>query len=204
MATECILFDLGGVLVELREAPVRELLCHDGMDPVALVQIWGNAPAVREFETGRIGFETYYRSMRDALGVAMDEATFREAHARFLGDPFPGVMELVAAVRRRFRTALLSNTNAVHVAQLNERSGILQQLDQLFLSHQTGHYKPEPAAYTHVVESLGIPAETILFLDDKPGNITAARAAGMRAEVTAGPEALRERLRPLLQEGCVS
>ena len=43
-----------------------------------------------------------------------------------------------------------------------------------------GLRKPDAAAYAHVVDALGSPAERCVFVDDRAGNCDAAREAGKR------------------------
>ena len=43
------------------------------------------------------------------------------------------------------------------------------------------------AAYSLALEQLAARPEDVIFVDDRPVNVAAARAAGMRAEVFRGP-----------------
>ena len=46
---------------------------------------------------------------------------------------------------------------------------------------RTGVMKPDPRAFGQGAEALGLPAEHIVYLDDMPWNVEAARHAGMTA-----------------------
>jgi putative hydrolase of the HAD superfamily len=70
--------------------------------------------------------------------------------------------------------------------------GIASHFDHLFLSHETGFFKPEPAAYLEVIRKLALAPQQILFFDDKPENVDAARQTGMEAHVVNGPAAVRK------------
>jgi putative hydrolase of the HAD superfamily len=74
--------------------------------------------------------------------------------------------------------------------------GIAGHFDHLFLSHETGFYKPEPAAYLRVIHELALEPHQILFFDDRPENVTAACGAGMSARVVNGPAAIRAVIEP--------
>ena len=50
-----------------------------------------------------------------------------------------------------------------------------------------GLVKPDREAFEFAIEGLDCSADSILFLDDNVINVEAARAAGLRAEVTRGP-----------------
>jgi HAD superfamily hydrolase (TIGR01509 family) len=65
---------------------------------------------------------------------------------------------------------------------------IMASFSDVFLSHQTGVLKPDKAAFSHVLNNRGVAPEEILFLDDNPGNVSAARKIGMNAECAKTPE----------------
>ena len=71
---------------------------------------------------------------------------------------------------------------------------IMASFSDVFLSHQTGVLKPDDAAFIHVLDSLGVSAEAILFFDDNPGNVSAARRMGMNAECAKTPEVVNDAL----------
>ena len=48
-------------------------------------------------------------------------------------------------------------------------------------------YKPDPAIYRLCEERMGLPPAKLLFFDDYPENVAAARALGWQAEVYNGP-----------------
>ncbi|MFG2301223.1 HAD-IA family hydrolase [Actinacidiphila glaucinigra] len=62
------------------------------------------------------------------------------------------------------------------------------------MSCRTGHATPDPAAYRWCRDALREDPARILFVDDRPENVRAAEAAGMRGHLFTGPARLRERL----------
>jgi len=60
----------------------------------------------------------------------------------------------------------------------------------VFLSHQMGALKPDEAAFRYVLNNLGVEPGAILFLDDNPGNVSAARRMGINAGFAKKPEGL--------------
>jgi epoxide hydrolase-like predicted phosphatase len=91
---------------------------------------------------------------------------------------------VVAAVRRLradgYKTAVVTN-NAL---ELRERWRTLVPLEELFDavvdSCEVGCRKPDPRIFEIALERLGgVPPDRALFLDDHPGNIAGARAAGI-------------------------
>ncbi len=69
--------------------------------------------------------------------------------------------------------------------------------DRLFFSCDMGCLKPAPVFYQKIQAELGLPGEAILFWDDAPPNVAAAREMGWQAELYTGFAAFQERMRTL-------
>jgi HAD superfamily hydrolase (TIGR01509 family) len=107
---------------------------------------------------------------------------------------FPGVAELIGNAASQYRVALLSNTNEIHWRQVTAASRLFDEFEHVFLSYETGHYKPEPAAFHDVTEYFDCAPGDIIFLDDSAPNITAARDLGIDARLVAGVSELEREL----------
>jgi putative hydrolase of the HAD superfamily len=178
---EIILFDVGGVLVELGPHPMPP---EFGI-PLAR---YSESSAAIEFEKGFIGAEDFVRRLRDELGIDADVAAMIDHFRRWPIATYPGAIELLNRLRRRFGIALLSNTNEIHWPRFGAEFGLLDCCDRIFASHLLGMMKPEAEIYEHVIDALATAPETILFLDDNPANVAAAASAGMQAELVRGFE----------------
>lgn len=90
------------------------------------------------------------------------------------------------AAGRGLRLAILSN--APHeVARAIDALPWLEPFGTRVFSCDLRAIKPEPAAYHATLQRLGAAAGDVMFFDDRPANVAAARAAGMRAEVFTDP-----------------
>ena len=58
--------------------------------------------------------------------------------------------------------------------------------DLIVYSHEAGMSKPDPRIYQLACDGLGVPAADMVFLDDLPENVTAARQAGMHGVLFEG------------------
>jgi putative hydrolase of the HAD superfamily len=110
--------------------------------------------------------------------------------------------ETVRAVRAAcVRTGVLTNDLSLFYDDESiTRINFLDEVDVVVDCYRTGVLKPDPAAYRLVLNSLDVPAETALFVDDQPRNIYGARAIGMPAllfDVTRPSESWREVIRLL-------
>jgi putative hydrolase of the HAD superfamily len=182
-----VLFDLGGVLVEL---DATEMAALAGLDREAFARRWLRCPWVRDYERGRIPTEAFAQGIAAAWPFRDGPSGFLEAFARWPQGLFPGTETLVADLRRRVRVACLSNTNPLHWARQGPEWGLDRLADARFLSFEIGHVKPDEAAFRHVLDALAVPPGEVLFHDDSPPNVAAARALGIDAETVRGlPEA---------------
>jgi len=105
---------------------------------------------------------------------------------------FPGVHELIRNAARDYRVALLSNTNEIHWRQVNELTDTLAMFDRVFLSYETGHFKPSPAAFHQILEFFACSPGDVIFLDDSEPNIAAARKLGIDARKVVGVTELEQ------------
>jgi putative hydrolase of the HAD superfamily len=98
--------------------------------------------------------------------------------------PYSYVGEVLRALARRYRLALVSNTiiPGDHHRRTLERYGLLRWLDQAIWSASFGRRKPDPAMIHHVLGALGVPARRAIFVGDKlRTDVLAARRANMRS-----------------------
>jgi epoxide hydrolase-like predicted phosphatase len=91
----------------------------------------------------------------------------------------PGMVALVNDLQRQgYQTALLSNVRKTH-ADIKRKLGFYDLFHPLLLSYEIGARKPDPEAYTILLNTLKVPPQTIIFIDNKPENIKAARSFGL-------------------------
>jgi HAD superfamily hydrolase (TIGR01509 family) len=193
MATpRVLLFDLGGVLVDV--ANLRELpaLLPEPMQPEALRRKWVSSPAIGRFECGQCSKEAFATEFSREWGLALAPGDFLERFASWVVAPYPGTGQLLAELDGRFTLACLSNTNAVHWEKVLGMQDLRPVLERPFLSYAMGAMKPSPAVYARVVRELECAPGEIAFFDDGPENVDGAARAGLSAHLTVGPDRLRQ------------
>lgn len=184
---EVVLFDLGGVLVELGGMGEMEVF-SGGSSEDQIWHRWLHCPWVRRFERGHCEPRDFARGMVESWSMPVGPDRFLEAFRAWPRGLLPGARELVHSASHGARVSCLSNTNVVHSERQWVEFGIYELFDGLFLSHEMGLVKPDREAFEHVVERIGCPAERILFLDDNQLNVDGARGVGLRAERARGVE----------------
>ncbi len=183
---DAVLFDMGGVLVEL--GPLDELL-GSTMTGDEFWPRWLASPSVRGLESGTRSVDEFGRGLVEELELTISPGEVVERFGRFPRGLYPGARELVASVPAGVVTGVLSNTNPLHWDNQTDGEAIRHLCQRAFLSYELGLVKPDRAIYDRVAADLDVAADRILFIDDNQINVDGARAAGWRAEVAEGPAA---------------
>jgi len=115
----------------------------------------------------------------DAPNGGVDEGAFREA---FLGAPLerPAMYALLAGIPEGTVVGMLSNNVPVLCDRVRDDPRAAR-IERFVFSNEIGVRKPDPAAFMALAESLLLPPHEIVFVDDAPRNVDAARALGFQA-----------------------
>jgi putative hydrolase of the HAD superfamily len=81
---------------------------------------------------------------------------------------------------RGLKAGILSNSGP-GAREAERHWGFEEITDDIVYSHEVGLAKPDPAIYQLTASRLGVAPEEVVFLDDVPANVEAARAAGWHA-----------------------
>jgi glucose-1-phosphatase len=190
---DVVLFDLGGVLIELSGVPVMlELTGIETEDE--LWRRWLTCRWVRRFESGGCSETEFAAGVVADWQLELSPAAFLEAFRGWPVGPLPGSTELVAQTRASVSTGCFSNTNALHWRDLIGSWPLTGLFDHRFLSFELGLLKPDVAAFAQVAGMLKVPVGRVLFLDDNALNVAGAAAAGFQAIRVSGVDEARQRL----------
>lgn len=207
-----IIFDLGGVIVDLDLAPALRAFAHLGLMPegISLEQIsrggipkdWPLVPLIRRMDCGEIDTPAFFRLLREQHGVTATDEQLAEAFNRIILLR-RNRLEWLCALRRHYRVYLLSNLSDLHWQEARRQAEVFgfsldDCFDEVFLSYRLRMAKPDPRIFDHLIRTTGIePAET-LYIDDLPDNIEAGSRAGLQGHkiVTNGLEAELPKLFP--------
>ena len=206
--TGLICFDLGRVLVRICE-DWRDAHAHAGLPGVApdlndARVREGLGAVVHAFEIGALTTDQFAVRCGAVLGTSASSV-----HA-VIDAWLRGTMRGAAALldellARGHRTACLSNTNARHwepMSRWGADEELWPRLQLRYASHELGLRKPDPAIYAAVEAKSGVAPSQIVFFDDLPENVAAARARGWNAvEVTSREDPVAEMRAWLRREG---
>lgn len=188
---DLVLFDLGGVLIELGGVAALQELAGIASDE-AVWQKWLTSAWVRRFESGRCSAEEFSSGVVSEWELAVPPERFLELFRDWPIGPLAGSSELLVDVQRTVPIGCLSNTNTMHWEHQVARWPILGLFDYRFLSFDLGLVKPDPAVFQAVADSLPVSPDRVLFLDDNTLNSDAARSFGFLSERVRGVEEARQ------------
>ncbi|MDP9223882.1 MAG: HAD family phosphatase, partial [Actinomycetota bacterium] len=204
-AFDALIVDFGGVLTDPLQVGLEafaqslDIELQDLVRVILPIYSGASDRLVEGFETGMVGEAEFSQE----LARRLEEACGRPVRAAGLvGRIFGGVQlqaqmlqGVLAARRNGMKTALLSNSWGV---QGYPRDRFEDLFDVVVISAEVGMRKPDPAIFRLVVERLGVPAAKCVFVDDYPGHLQPAQAAGMTTILHISPE---ETLRQLTRLG---
>jgi glucose-1-phosphatase len=198
-SADALLFDLGRVVLDIDFN--KTLSCwaaHAGCEPAHLLGQFARDEIYHRHERGEISDGEFFAGLRASLGVELSDTQFLDGwNAIFTGE-MPGIAGLLESAAERLPLYAFSNTNRAHVAHFSETyADVLRNFREIFLSSSIGLRKPEPAAYDHVVQAIGVPPERIVFFDDLAENIEGARARGLLAVHVTSPDDVADALAAL-------
>ena len=204
-----LLFDFGGVIIDIdyeRTPEAFRRLSRRGH--AAHYTQAAQAGVFDQFETGRISPAEFRQALRELYELDATDAQIDAAwHALLLDVPAERLALLAQLRARGHQTALLSNTNQLHIEEINRRlarqyglqNGIADCLDRVFYSQEVGLRKPGEEIFHHALREMNWQPADVLFIEDSPQHVATARRLGLRVLhlappltlVTALPEALR-------------
>ena len=185
-----ILFDLGGVLMDF--GGLKRLADLTGRaNDADLRTRWASSKWLQAYERGNCDSEAFGSGVVAEWDLDLTSSEFVSEFSGWPAGPFDGSLELIRSLHGKIRMGCLSNTNPAHWQQHLDRWGLVEYFEWTLVSHELGTMKPDPEVFQTTVETIGIPPEQLLFLDDGIDNVIAARTYGIRSEHTCGIDEVR-------------
>lgn len=182
-----IIFDLGNVLYDVDvQRSVEAFEKHGLKDFDRLYSLQEQSKLFDELETGKIGKQEFIERINKIVDSPLEEdAIINSWNELLIGVPQEN-FEILLEIKKKYKTLLLSNTNAIHLEFINdymkENFGIhsLSALfDKAYYSFEVGLRKPGREIYDFVVKENNLDLEATLFIDDNEENVKGAREAGI-------------------------
>ena len=201
--TKAVVFDLGGVLIQLRSGQARrELIDQFGIASERFNELSRSCftkprRSITELAmTGRVSTSTYLRTFqRECNHKEMDG--IRANRLSVIGRECRATLAVVDELRRGgTMCCILSNTIALHWGKLSCRRDYpaLGDFEHVFASHLIARAKPRRSAFSFVARALKLRMSECLLVDDTLLNVESAKAAGWRALLFSDADSLRQQL----------
>jgi len=190
-----LVFDLGGVIVELRGLPILPEWTDSNESSESTWEKWLTSSAPKAFESGLIGANEFAERIVTELSMTIGANEYLEYFTTLPIGLYPGALDLLHALKPNYTTALFSNSNEIHWPLKMGRMQLDTAFHHHFASHLMGMAKPDAEAYRYVIEKLDVDPQWILFFDDNQMNVDAARKTGIHSERVQGLDELKQMLK---------
>lgn len=202
-----IVFDLGGVLMELdRNRAVRRFEEIGVKDAEELIGMYGQKGIFLEIENGKIDLDTYCQKLREHTGQPLTYEQIQYAWMGFVVDVPQCLLDYLLELRKTYKVYLLSNTNPIIQSWARSEQftpagrPIAAYFDKMYTSYEVGAIKPDRAIFDYMInDSQLIPAET-LFIDDGGSNIQIGQEYGFHTYQPKNGEDWREAVQAILDK----
>jgi 2-haloacid dehalogenase len=194
-ATEAVVFDLGGVLIDWDPRYLyRKLLADEAAVEEFLATVctpeW-NA----EQDRGRPFAEGVAELVERHPALAAAITAYSERWPEMLGGEIGGTVELLAELRAAgLPLYALTNWSAETFVVARERFAFLDWFEAVLVSGEERLIKPDPRFFRLLLDRFGLAPEATVFVDDSEANVAAARRLSFDAVLFTGPERLRREL----------
>ena len=191
-----LLFDLGGVLIDIDFKPVFAQL--ETMSNLSIDEIKARFQMdemYKRHETGQVSWSQYAEHLRSSFSlVACDSEIVNAWNAIFKGEITQTVCA-IESITDKIRCFMFSNTNPTHQQfWLTNYPDVVNLFEQVFVSSELGLRKPDAASFKAVSQIVKCDLENFIFFDDTAENIKAAANLGMKAVLVSHPEDVKNEL----------
>jgi len=182
-----IIFDLGGVLIDLDITLTDKAFSKLGITkPADETENQRRSTIYSGLETGAISPESFRQEIRRITSISLTDSAIDAAWNAMLLDFPVERTSVLQSLKNRYRLFLLSNSNAIHYGFYTDRfrRDYGYEMNSLFVktyySFELHIRKPDPDIFRGVLAENGLLANETLFIDDSLENIQAAASIGLK------------------------
>lgn len=191
MAFKNILFDLGGVILELTPEKSIEAFKRLGCPTEVFKGEFWLADIFGKMDRGTADEAAFYNEIRNLGHIPhATDAEILKAWNMFIAGVKPRTFEALKRLKEQYPLYMLSNINLMHWRKCQEElmhyqgENAFDWFTKVFASFQLHLQKPERAIYEAVVKEAHIIPEETLFIDDRQDNLDGAAIVGFQTMTT--------------------
>jgi len=186
---QTIIFDLGGVILNINPSFAREAFKHLGITDIEKsYEDWKMAELFKDHEKGIITNDEFRQGIRKHIPREVEDQDIDNAWNSMVLDIPQHRINMLLELKKKYRTILLSNTNFIHIEHWNQYlknntqySSLHPLFHKVYFSCDMGKRKPDPAIFQQVIDECELQPSSVMFVDDYKHNIEGAIATGIHA-----------------------
>ncbi len=181
---EAVVFDVGRVLIQWdMRVLFAQLIAHEAELDWFLANV-----VTEEWHSEHDAGRPLDAMLAERIALYPAHRGLIEAYRRRFLETIPGPVEGTHAIVRRLAAAgvplfALTNFGSEFWRQFRPGQELFELFDDIVVSGDEGVAKPDPRIFAIAERRFGIEPQTLLFIDDVPANIAAARSRGWQGHL---------------------
>jgi putative hydrolase of the HAD superfamily len=185
---ESIIFDLGGVIINLDNKLTENAFIALGAKDFHKYFGHGFAASFfKDYEIGKISDQQFIDELKTMIQLDVSDEIIIDAWNALLLDFPPERIMLLDKLSKKYRLFLFSNTNALHLEALRKiyrntfSDGELDDhFEKTYYSNILGLRKPDKESFEFIIAENKLNPASTLFVDDALINVEGANNAGLK------------------------
>jgi len=184
---EAILFDLGGVIINIDYQLTK--IAFENLGVLSFDLLFNKAKQNHLFdrlEKGGINDLEFYDEIRNISKINLNNEEIKTAWNAILMDIPEKRIELLIRLSKKYRLFLISNTNSIHIDAFTQqmlhqfgKNPFIEIFEKVYYSSEIGMRKPGADIFNFVLAQNALTNNRCLFIDDSPQHIEGAAACGI-------------------------
>ena len=186
-----IIFDFGNVICTFSNWTFLERLAsycrYDANELNGM--IYEESDIKERYEKGLITSDEFFAHIIDLTGATIGKDDFIRIYTDIFS-PIPETIDLIKALRPRYKLGLLSNTSEWDFLYGIKPVEVFEMFDGVTVSYQLKAFKPDAKLYLDIVRKLDLSTEECVYIDDIKEYAHAAEELGLSGIHYIGHEEL--------------
>ncbi len=197
---DCIIFDLGGVIVDIDyQRPIKEF-SKLGFNNIN--EIYSQCYQIElfdKFDKGLISPQEFREKLLINYSISITPKEFNNAWNSIIIGIKEETLNCIVKLKSKFKTLILSNTNLIHVDFMDKYLKHTYNIENInYLVHNV-HYsckmgmrKPDKEIFETVLNTNNLVPHRTLFIDDTIVNIESAKSLGFITYLMRKDDSIKE------------
>lgn len=192
-----ILFDLGGVVIDIPNEKYYSYLSKVGAIPVKEAEL-RLEPSVVAFERGDMDINKFNHIVADDMGIKRNQVLWL-SHFKQIAKLNRETAQIIHRLKKNYKISFLSNVDKYRYEYGIQSilKGLMPFFSYTFASYKMGVVKPSPLIFEKVLKIMRLKPSEVLFIDNDIRNVYGAKQVGINAVHYTTTFALKKDLKRL-------